>query len=396
MHGIRFALLVYLILVPAIADPTPQPCDATLTDGDYAGQASRHMHYAEYPEAFAAYTCALQINPDNREAYYWRGLVAGNLGNYEQAIADYTHAYDIDHDAKTLMARADVYRTLKQYDLALSDYSTVIESDPAYSTGYIERGKTYEAMGDAAQAISDYSRAIDLEPANSEYHHYRAKVYLAQGDRESAIADYTQAIEVRPSDYLSYARRAEVYFAQGDYELAVADYSSVIEQTGNASLYYVKRGDVYFAQGDAAHARQDYQTALKLNPQDGNAFAGLGKLYDREGNSALALVYYRLGLYHASVLYEDIIDRAAALESEIGVECRITPVGSSVRIRSGPGQNFEWVYPLQSGEQMRVVAQTTGTDGAVWYWMENALWVRSDVVHESGDCEAITVVTPLT
>jgi hypothetical protein len=62
---------------------------------------------------------------------------------------------------------------------------------------------------------------------------------------------------------------------------------------------------------------------------------------------------------------------------------------SGVNLRSGPGTEFGVVGALGSGTSIQADAQSTGSDGFVWWRLTNGFWVRSDVVTESEVCEAL-------
>ena len=50
----------------------------------------------EYETAITNYNQALQINPNDADLYYKRGLAHYYLGDYETAIADYSQAIQIN------------------------------------------------------------------------------------------------------------------------------------------------------------------------------------------------------------------------------------------------------------------------------------------------------------
>jgi hypothetical protein len=62
--------------------------------------------------------------------------------------------------------------------------------------------------------------------------------------------------------------------------------------------------------------------------------------------------------------------------------------------RSGPGTNFDLAGTLGAGTNALVDGQATGVDGFVWWRLGDGIWVRSDVVDETGNCEDVPVVQP--
>ena len=66
---------------------------------------------------------------------------------------------------------------------------------------------------------------------------------------------------------------------------------------------------------------------------------------------------------------------------------RCTVQATGVNLRNGPGTNFERVGWLTRGDTGFVDGQTIGTDALVWWHLIQGVWVRSDVVTPSGQCE---------
>ena len=53
---------------------------------------------SEYDEDIASYTKAIELNPDDDDAYYNRGWAYGKLEQYDKAIDDYTKSIQLNPD----------------------------------------------------------------------------------------------------------------------------------------------------------------------------------------------------------------------------------------------------------------------------------------------------------
>ncbi len=81
-----------------------------------------------------------------------------------------------------------------------------------------------------------------------------------------------------------------------------------------------------------------------------------------------------------------------ASEPPMSVTCTITSYGA-VNRRTGPGTNFSRTGIMTYGQSAPATAQTIGTDGYLWYQLDDGTFVRSDVVAATGDCASLPQVS---
>jgi len=107
--------------------------------------------------ALDAFTKAIELNPQDANAYSNRGLACDKLGNYQQAIKDYNKA---------------------------------IKLNPQYATVYINRGIAYAKLGNTKQGIKDFNKTIELNPQNSLAYYNKGIAYAHLGNIKQAIENY--------------------------------------------------------------------------------------------------------------------------------------------------------------------------------------------------------------
>jgi len=97
---------------------------------------------------FILFSCAStqQKQSESKDAnlYYNRGHAYGEKGQYDQEIADYTMAIEIDPKfARAYNNRGVAYGKKAQYDQAIADFNKAIEIDPKFGKAYNNRGVVY-------------------------------------------------------------------------------------------------------------------------------------------------------------------------------------------------------------------------------------------------------------
>jgi tetratricopeptide (TPR) repeat protein len=95
--------------------------------------------------------------------------------------------------------RGNAYDNKGQYDQAIADFTKAIEINPRYAKAYTNRGSVYNSKGQADRAIADYGKAIEINPRYANAYNNRGIAYEKKKLRDKAIADYRAALEVNPS-----------------------------------------------------------------------------------------------------------------------------------------------------------------------------------------------------
>ncbi|MBW4683684.1 MAG: tetratricopeptide repeat protein [Komarekiella atlantica HA4396-MV6] len=229
----------------------------------------------EYVNAITNYNQALQINPNNTDLYYRRGLAHYQLGDYESAIADYSQAIQRNlHDAKSYNKRGLALYQLGRLEEAIDDYTQAIRINPNVAVAYKNRAEARSHIGDNQGAIEDYTQAIKINP------HY------ADANKNRGISRYllryqpgfTQAIQINPQDANAYKNRGNARSDLGDYEGAIEDYTQAIQINPNYADAYYNRGNARSDLGDYEGAIGDYTQAIQINPNYADSYYNRGNI----------------------------------------------------------------------------------------------------------------------
>ncbi len=85
---------------------TPNPVSESMSAADYVTRGLAYYEQGQYEQAIADYDRAIDLNPDYALAYYNRGLAYKQQGQYERAIADFERCLELSTDP-TFRERAE-------------------------------------------------------------------------------------------------------------------------------------------------------------------------------------------------------------------------------------------------------------------------------------------------
>lgn len=279
--------------------------------------------------------------------------------NYTEAVASFTEAIELNpDDIEAYLGRAEAYIGLKQYDDAKADYGTAIEkaADQPYlqAEAYIGRAEINEQTDENEDALSDYeaaSTALDkvdvekitdvteqmLEALKIKVYNACARLSTLLGRYDAAVAGYTKALEslsklpddadvldVKAAKVTSYTGRAEANTKLENYADVLPDYDALIDLGEDKtvdrdtllaalSLAQSQAGDLAGADswlGEVNHA--DYAESIQLTAAEDllkNA-AGLAKA---EGTDAYEKIKAALTTDAAKAAMQNLLARGYQL-----------------------------------------------------------------------------------
>ncbi|HEY9298498.1 MAG TPA: tetratricopeptide repeat protein, partial [Phormidium sp.] len=164
-------------------------------------------------EAWEDLNWLIQADPNDAQAYSYRGMVLSKLSYYKEAIADLNKALQLNpENLQAYCYRGMVRMEMADYNGAINDCNQALQIDPNYIDAYIYRGNAHHKSANHRLAIEDYSRVIKEKSDEPQAYYQRAATRLDFEDLQGAIEDYQQA--------------ANIYFNRGDWQ----QYRNALEQ----------------------------------------------------------------------------------------------------------------------------------------------------------------------
>jgi len=181
----------------------------------------------------------IEKNPSNHDLYEIKAGCNYALGNFENAVDDWTYA--------------------------IINFKNAVDHKKELSVIYGKRGRTYLKAGNYLNASEDFNKSLMLFPDSPETLNNLATCMRRIKNYDEALSFANKAVELNPGFSDAYNNRANINYCLGNTENAFSDYSSAIEiNPGNAKAYF-NRGSLYYHLRDEANARKDWEKAISID-----------------------------------------------------------------------------------------------------------------------------------
>ncbi|RLE84045.1 MAG: hypothetical protein DRJ41_03815 [Thermoprotei archaeon] len=128
------------------------------------------------------------------------GVEATKKGNYRLAFFYYRKAIEMNPDQKEAYNNLGRLLTdLGRPDEALKYLNKALELDPNYVFALINRGIALTRLGRYAKAINDLDKALSLNPDNEKIWYNRALIYYIIGQCDEAHKSVLKALDINPN-----------------------------------------------------------------------------------------------------------------------------------------------------------------------------------------------------
>ncbi|WP_298239292.1 tetratricopeptide repeat protein [uncultured Algibacter sp.] len=234
----------------------------------------------------------IELEPNNLDAYFHRGLAKNDLGDYHGAIVDYSKIIVEEPDADTYFNRGNSRYNLEDFTGAKSDYARAVNLDKSFIDARYSLACAKYDLGDYAEAIKDFNAVIKVIPDLQIAYTLRASAYAALEDYKKALKDYSTAILVTPNAD-AFLNRGLFYLDINYYQKANADFNIVIRLDKQNAFGYFYRGNTFLFLGKYNDAVIDFNNALKFDSLDFDALLGLSIAYYKLGDLGKAKSYFK-------------------------------------------------------------------------------------------------------
>jgi len=271
----------------------------------YYKRANIHFDMDNHELAIVDYSAAIERDPNYSDAYFNRGLAQADTGNLQAAISDFSQVLQLNpNDPDAYYHRGLMSHEVDDFQSSLQDYTQAILLDAENPYPYISRGLAHSALGDKQKAIADFTQAIRVDPQEPDAYYSRGRAFSTLGNYQGALDDYTRAIELLPDEASedfakvrglavdTYINRCRVQLNLSDLDAAIADCSQAIALDDGATLAYTNRCVAHYQTQRYEEAIADCTRTIELDPDAAKAYSNRGLSYSARRDFERAIADY--------------------------------------------------------------------------------------------------------
>lgn len=201
------------------------------------------------------------------DAFYYRGAARMVKGDYRHALDDFkkiTQGSAAPQIPSTILYdRARCLAGVGDYDLAIADFTMLVERHPDDPRFYQGRADAYVAKNDLVHALADHDQVVRLRPDDAEIYLRRAFLRLRKGENTRALADMDRMVQLKPDAGGAYFCRAVILvLGKGDTECALADMERAVALEPGLTVFYAFRGYLRARKLESGPALKDFVLCL--------------------------------------------------------------------------------------------------------------------------------------
>ena len=371
----------------------------------------------EHPDAIASLDRALGLDPDEPEAHFLKGLSVLKLQNRRSsaecrlagldvpplrmeeswnrrhALACLERALELDpDDADAYALKGQLLHDLGDYGAAIECLDRALELEPDDSYAHSMKGRSLRELGEHRAAVECFDRMLETVPGSAYAHGLRGMSLAELGDCRGAIASFDRALEREEGAHL-HCMKGRSLQELGEHRAAAECLERSMELDPGLADAYRMKGRSLQELGEHRAALECFDGLAALLPDDPSAPWGKGLSLQELGSHGAAVECFASSIrldpsdaygraYNMNyMVLRKFRDRRAAMTSldcaiREDPECLVARVLKAALLRE-TGMPRDALAELDGFE--------IGGDGAIASW---ALCHKAAALHDYGMAEA--------
>jgi tetratricopeptide (TPR) repeat protein len=179
----------------------------------------------KYLAASAAFLAAIELAPENAEAYHGRGVCLMSLGEFEAARDSFIEARDLAPMRDDIRNRLGLaLRRLNELDGTIESFKRALVLTPGSGEALNNLADVFQARDREDDAFTGFARALAVMPTSAGVYCNLGCAYRDAGLLEEAAASFELALALEPLHPGAHFNRGTLALLQGDFAKGWAGY----------------------------------------------------------------------------------------------------------------------------------------------------------------------------
>jgi len=191
-----------------------------------------YLDKGDYKNAYLKFTEAINLNQENKFAYYQRALsIEVSEDKYDEIIENCQAVLELDpyFDSAYIPLIGPFAEKHGRYN-AIELLNVGLQNNPASAILYMLRGVLYYHIEDYANSIKDLENSININKNSDSYtHFFLGKARFRNRDYYGGIGAFDEALKIDPREVESYFWRGACKSELKMNQQAIEDYTKCIE-----------------------------------------------------------------------------------------------------------------------------------------------------------------------
>jgi len=206
----------------------------------YRGYSYQQLEDEE--NALADYNRVITLDPSNQSAYIARAEVKTVDRDYTGALEDVNTALELSGgggDAYIRYMRGLIYMKLGDYEEAVADFTRALQLSPDETYIYADRAWSYFELANYQAAIRDFTAFLEYDPSSLETYHGKGDAQVNIGDFEGAVETFTAALALDQDNTATLQRLGDALYELERWSEALEHYNHYVELARGMSEEYI-------------------------------------------------------------------------------------------------------------------------------------------------------------
>jgi tetratricopeptide (TPR) repeat protein len=214
--------------------------------------------------------------------------------------------------------RGNLFLDAGKFDDAIADFSKALELDPKNILALSDRGLAYVWKDQLETADKDLTAAAAIQPDDAVLLRARGLYFERKGDWKSAITFFERSLQSEPKSAFSLQHKAFAEMSAGLSDQALTTVQRGLTNDPNSIRFHAMRARILATQHKTDDALREIETLRNLKPADDETLAMIGSLYQMLGMPDRAKALYGQAVTLSSGDDASSLGRKAILEQQTG------------------------------------------------------------------------------